>query len=180
MHRSVLILFGVLGAVIVAARLPYPEAAPLAHTGGFGEPTCYRCHFDNPLNAPGGTFTLGGVPKTYVAGQRYVLNVELARTGMGRGGFQLAARFPDGRQAGMLEAISGRVAVATIDSTGVQYAGHTEAGTRLVQRDTARWAVAWTAPDSGSVQFHLVGNAANDDASEFGDFVYQAEHLSGR
>ena len=152
----------------------YPEAPPLAHTGGFGEPTCQRCHFDGPLNDPTGTLTLGGIDDDLSAGKRYRLEVRLARPGLRRGGFQLAARFEDGQQAGGFETVDGRVAVVRADSSGVLYAHQNAAGTEASARDTLRWVIEWTAPDTASARilFHAAANAANDDASEFGDWIY--------
>ncbi len=155
----------------------YPEAPPVAHTGGFGEPTCQQCHFDLPMNDPGGTLTLGGVPEGYVAGVRYLLTIQLARPAMRRGGFQVAARFADGaqagRQAGIFQLVDERIEVVVDETSAVAYAHHTQAGTLVAAPDTARWILAWTAPEAaGRIVFHLTANAANDDASEFGDYVY--------
>lgn len=154
---------------------PYPDQPPLSHTGGFGEPTCQRCHFGAPLNALPGTLTLSGA-ETYESGRTYQVRVELERPGMRRAGFQLAARFSAGaragRQAGALQATNDRLEVV-VDSTGIQYAQHRHAGSTLRSPGHASWTIDWTAPDAREpVVFHLVGNAANDDASEFGDYVY--------
>src|SRR5439155_190919 len=65
---------------------PYPNV-----TGGFGEQSCHLCHNDNPTNAPGGTLMMTGVPPAYVAGETYAITVSLAREGMRRGGFEIAA-----------------------------------------------------------------------------------------
>jgi hypothetical protein len=56
----------------------------------------------------------------------------------------------------------------------IQYAQHTEAGSRLETAGHARWTIEWTAPagDGGTAVFHVVANAANDDDSEFGDHIY--------
>src|SRR4029079_7720870 len=72
---------------------PYPNV-----TGGFGERSCHLCHLDNPLNAPGGSVSLDGVPATYAPGQTYELTVTISRDGLRRGGFEIAARFASGRQ----------------------------------------------------------------------------------
>lgn len=153
----------------------YPDRPPLAHTGGFGEPTCQQCHFGAPLNAPGGTLTLEA-PDRYEPGGTYQLRVELQRPAMGRAGFQLAARYSEGaragHQAGDLRATSDRLEVV-MDSTSIQYAQHRHAGSALSKPGNASWTIDWTAPGvPGPVVFHLVGNAANDDASEFGDYIY--------
>ena len=168
----------------VGGTRSYLDGPPTAHTGGFGEPTCHRCHFDQPLNDPGGSLRLLGVPEVYRAGARYTLTIDLARTGVQRGGFQVAARFAEGahagRQAGALAELDDRVKVVRDDSSAVQYTYHTEAGTALDTPHTMRWTVAWTAPETtqARVVFHVAANAANDDASEFGDFIYVAEGVS--
>jgi hypothetical protein len=162
--------------------LRYPEKVPLAHTGGFGEPTCQACHFDGPLNAQGGSLVLEGVPKMYRTGQRYRLTVQLTRLKMASGGFQLAARFADGRQAGTLVPVDDRVEVMEADSSLVLYAQHTKIDTELAAPDTARWILVWTPPTGGAsdVTFHAAANAANDDASAFGDFIYTTQAQSKR
>ena len=157
----------------------YPDAPPTAHTGGFGEPTCHRCHFDAPLDAPGGTLSLDGLPPKLEAGRRYRLTLTLARAGMQSAGFQLSARTADGRSAGRLEALGASVSVVRDDSTGIVYAQHTEAGTALAAPDTARWTFAWTPSDTAAAVFHAAANATNDDASEFGDFVYLLARPTG-
>lgn len=157
----------------------YAANPPLAHTGGFGEPTCRACHFGQPLNASGGSLAVTGLPDTYVPGKRYRLTLRLHRPDLGRGGFELTARFPDGTQAGSLRAADEGATVTTIDTSGVQYAHHTPAGTEPAAPDTARWTLEWTAPPSGGlVVIHAATNAANFDASAFGDFIYTAQRQS--
>ncbi len=163
----------------------YADRPPPAHTGGFGEPTCRACHFQHPLNVPGGTLVLDGLPEGYAPGERYRLTVRLQREGMQRSGFELAVRFAEGpavgRQAGTLTAADTTRATIT-RADAVQYVHHTVAGTALTDPNAAQWTLVWTAPDtSAPVIFHAVGNAANGDASAFGDFIYTQEVvLSGR
>jgi hypothetical protein len=167
-------------ALAAAPAAVYKDGPPLAHTGGFGEPTCRQCHSDAGLNEPGGTLTLGGLPATYTPGHTYDLVVGLRRAGMLRGGFELAVRFADGpaagRQAGTLQPVDAR-AVAVPDSANhVAYLRHTLAGT-TVSGDSIRWTFRWTAPGGppGPVVFHVAGNAANYDDSPLGDFIYAIE-----
>ncbi|MFQ5572523.1 MAG: choice-of-anchor V domain-containing protein [Rhodothermales bacterium] len=180
-------LFSFVGGLLLLASgtgAVYPEHPPAGYTGGFEEPTCRRCHFDRPLNAPGGSLTLDGAPAFYTAGARYLITVGLAKGGMRRGGFQVAARFAAGtyagQQAGLLGPVDDRVEIVRDDSSAVRYAHHTKAGTVLTAPDTARWTFAWTSPSfpDGDVVFHVAANAANDDASEFGDFIYVEQRLS--
>jgi hypothetical protein len=150
---------------------PYPDGPPPGHTGGFREPTCRACHADNALNAPGGSLALSGLPAVYQPGTSYRLTVTLRRADLRRAGFQLAARFDSGVSAGSLTPLDSSVAV-TWSPAGVSYAHQTRTGS--TRRETAAWTLEWRAPDSAgtTVAFHVAANAANDDASEFGDFIY--------
>lgn len=153
----------------------FPDHPPVAHTGGFGEPTCAQCHLGRALNAPGGSLALEGAPAAYEAGKRYRLVVALARPGMASGGFQLAARCADGRQAGELSpADSARVAVAENARTGVRYAHQTADGAASAEGGRAAWRVEWTAPAAGCAEVRLdaAANAADGDQSPLGDHVY--------
>ena len=172
-----------LAAAVVATTVrllashEYAEGAPAGFTGGFKEDTCSACHFGSELNSGSGRLTIEGLPAKYSAGERYTLTVTLARTGMKRAGFQLAARFKnDGAQAGTLAPGAGdteRVGVERQD--GVQYAGQNKAGTAAGASDTTRWTLEWTAPrGGGAVIFHVAANAADGNERTDGDFVYAA------
>lgn len=157
-----------------AEDLGYAEHPPLAHTGGFGEPTCRACHVGEDGNGGDGSLVVNGLPDAPRPGHTYRLSVQLVAP-MKRAGFMLAVRHPDRTQAGRLSSLeTGRVAVHTVDSTGVQYAHHTLKGTTLPESDRATWHVRWTAPDvpGDTALIHVAANAANDDASEFGDKIY--------
>jgi hypothetical protein len=156
----------------------YVDGAPPAFSGGFDEPSCHGCHFHEAVNAEGGRLTLTGVPERYVAGERYTLTVTLARPGIVIGGFQLTARGEHGgAQAGTLQAGAGEEARVKIERPGtVEYAGQRRAGARPVAADTLRWTLTWTAPaqPAGPVLFHVAANAADNDETVSGDFVYTA------
>src|SRR5829696_5102045 len=125
---------------------PYPNV-----TGGFGEQSCRLCHLDNPLNAPGGSVTVEGVPATYIAGDTYPITVRLAREGLRRGGFELAARFASGkqkgRQAGTWKPLDARVQLipGAVDKV-LTFVQHNLAGSRVPESGTSLWTMAWTAP----------------------------------
>lgn len=176
-----------------AGARAYLTGPPPGHTGGFGEPDCTACHFDAPVNPEGGEFRVDGLPERYAPGETYRLRVTLEAPELGRAGFQLAARFGEGERrgisAGTLTARDStvQVAVSGDGSDGdrepehdLHYAQHTEAGTGPPARASAgryAWSVRWTAPKApgGPVLFHAAANAANDDASEFGDRVFTLE-----
>jgi len=99
------------------------------------------------------------------------------KAGMLRGGFQLAARFADGAvagsQAGVLAPGDARSRVIWDTVSHVSYIEHNLSGTGLVG-EAGRWKVRWTAPTKtgGVVIFNTAANAANDDDSPLGDFIY--------
>ncbi len=150
---------GALAAALLAAA-PLPEAAylegpPPARTGGFGGDTCHVCHFENDLDAPGGSLTIRGVPDTFDPSATYRITVSLERPAMARAGFQLAARVGagdgDGGPAGALQVVAGddRVQVVTA-ADGLAHAQHTEPGTALPRPGTASWTVEWRPPAAGA------------------------------
>ena len=180
---SAALSFGSIGAATARAsgprvHPPLRDQPPLAHTGGFGEQTCLTCHMDGELNEPGGTLVIEGLPSRYRAGGRYVLTIVLKHPGLRAAGFELSARFATGpdsaRQAGTLAADGERAAVSVEPSNRVQYAHHLRPGTHVAAAGSARWAVTWTAPATGSapVVFHVAANAANDNDSPMGDYIY--------
>ncbi len=167
-----------LGAV--AAAPFYAEGPPPGRTGGFNEATCRECHQHNPLNDPPGVLSLAGLPRSYEPNQTYDVTLTLVRPGMLAGGFQLAARSHDreGRQAGYLAPADDRTTVPHATLPALQYLQHTRLGTGLAAPDTARWTFMWRAPEGlGPVVFHVAANAANEDNSELGDFIYTLRHV---
>ena len=151
------------------------ERPPEAHTGGFGEPTCQECHFGEPLNQAPGVVRLIGLPEAYEPGRRYEIKVLLTAPELQVGGFELAARFNDARQAGRFEPTTPG-ALVTRSQAGIEYITHTLEGIAAT-RDTVRWAIIWHAPpvsETRPVVFHLAGNASNDDASPLGDHIHTA------
>ena len=177
---------GALTAALLAAAATPPKAAyldgpPAAHAGGFGDDTCHTCHFENDLDDPGGSLELDGLPEKFDPAATYRITVSLERSGMGRAGFQLAARVSEGNDAGepagTLQGLAGDGRVQVVSgANGVTYAQHTEPGTTLTGPGATSWTIEWRPPaaNTTSVTFHAAANAANDDASEFGDFIYTA------
>lgn len=100
---------------------------------------------------------------------------------MRRAGFQAAFRYASGTRAGApageLLATGDSVQIIRSDSTGVPYAQHTAKGSTLPASGVARWTLEWRAPEqaAGAIAIHVAANAANDDASEFGDFIHTFE-----
>ncbi len=153
---------------------PYPNV-----TGGFGEQTCRRCHIDNPLNAPGGSVEVAGVPDVYEPGKVYPITIRVSREDLRRAGFEIAARFAAGRgrgkQAGSWRVTDGRAQLipGAVDKA-LTFVQHNLAGSRTPTRGANAWALEWTAPSpsGGLVQFNVAANASNNDDSPLGDFIY--------
>ena len=170
-------------AAFLPTALAFVDGPPAASTGGFGEPTCHRCHFDAPPNDAIGGLTVQGLPMRYQPGDRYLLTVEITRPGATLTGFQLAIRHTEGQQAGAqagrLEAAGAQVQVVSgAPRNAVQYAEHSEAGAHTARR-RSDWRVTWEAPrNGGAVVLHVAGTAANGDDSPLGDFVYFREARS--
>jgi uncharacterized protein (TIGR03437 family) len=147
-------------------------------TNGFGESTCTSCHLGTALNASGGS-VIARIPQFYTPGATYVIDVTVTDTtgGRGRWGFELAARFTDGSQAGSFT-IMGTNTSVQMGSNNVQYAGHYSAVRQTGSSYT--YQVNWTAPSTanGDIVFNAAGNAANGDGTNGGDHIYAAEFHS--
>jgi hypothetical protein len=161
-------------AVRSFAEGPFP-----GFTGGFGEPTCQQCHFGSDLNAPGGKLTLSGVPPSYQPGQSYTITVALAKPGLEKGGFQLAARVASGStrgsDAGTLAVLGPDLQLVKSEDAKITYVQHTPAGTKAAKPGSMAWKFRWTAPKNGApVSFDLAANAANNDESPIDDAIYTA------
>jgi uncharacterized protein (TIGR03437 family) len=93
---------------------------------------------------------------------------------MRRWGFELSSRVQaTGEQAGTLTPTNNQTQLlATFN--GIQYIGHTTAGTRNGTSGGANFTFNWTAPNTstGTVIFHAAGNAANGGGTENGDRIY--------
>jgi len=171
-------------AGLLSAHGPFPGATGAPAVGGKpAEFECTLCHEDAPLNAPGGSIDIEGLPAVYQPGQTYRLVVRLASTATvadeGRKwGFELVAvRRSNGASAGTillddpdtLQVIPGDGPLATRD-----YVEHTFEGTRDGLASPATWTFRWTAPSAGqgTVLFFAAGNAANGTGGPDGDNVY--------
>jgi hypothetical protein len=161
----------------------YSTDPPRGITGGFGEPACNACHFSFPLDSGrdlGGDFFLDDVPETYAPGEVYTIAVVIQQPGQMRWGYELAVRDENGEQAGDIkpdENSQVRIGV----SNGVQYLSHKEGGTFAGLEDgPAVWQFDWLAPNKsvGTVFFNAAGNAANNDGTQFDDYIYTTEAVS--
>ena len=85
-------------------------------------------------------------------------------------GFQLAAREQSGVRAGDFRSDS--ETIDTVSGDGQTYLQHNSAA-RPAGRSVVRWNFTWRAPNKRTdIVFDLAANAANDDRSALGDFVF--------
>jgi hypothetical protein len=150
-----------------------------AHTGAFGEPTCQRCHSDYALNDGAVSIGLPALPQLFEPGRTYPLQLRVQHPDLKRAGFQIAARFEDGSQAGSWQ-VPDTTILRVQRSRDVAYLSHAERGTLQVHGDTATWEFIWQAPPANRpVIFSVAVNVSNYDASEFGDRIFTASFVSG-
>jgi hypothetical protein len=154
----------------------YEDGAPPGHTAGFGEPDCSLCHSDGDRNPPNGTLRVDGVPECYVGNAEYELAVVLEHPDLRSGGFQLAIRSADGEPAGRVIPVSARARV--VAQAGQDYLQHSKDGRKPEREGMIRWAFRWIAPPAaGPLLLHIAANAANDDISALGDFIFTLETM---
>lgn len=168
---TLVLMLSPLGAVVLL--FGYSDGPPPATTGGFGEPTCHKCHFDSPPSANSDSLVLDA-PSGFEPGKAYVISLRVAQKGMKSAGFQLSARFTEsGGQAGSLRPLDGRTGLGSADMGPVLYIQHTREGQKLTGDAQNKWQFEWEAPNQHApVIMHVAANAANHDASEFGDLVH--------
>lgn len=164
------------GVLVLAAACAaaYQDGAPPGHTGAPGEADCTACHSDNERNDAAGALAIDGLPERYEPGVLYRLAVRLEHPELEAGGLQLAIRTADGKPAGWLVPSDARTRVLEVD--GQAWLQHTPDG-RAPERDgRIAWRFEWRAPERAlPVVLYLAANAANDDFSELGDFIYTLE-----
>ena len=180
-----LILFGICCLYYVIAssekgkeNTSYPEHLVGAFTGGFGEKTCHSCHFDYELNWEEGSLEVSGLPEELVPGQSYSIEIKVYREDLGKAGFQMTARDESGRQAGIFSiSVNERVMLTKQVPDSLKYVQHSALGTEPNAPGSNRWVIEWKAPEilPDTIYFNVASNAANGDASEFGDWIYTEE-----
>jgi hypothetical protein len=154
----------------------YPEHLAGAFTGGFNEPSCHSCHFDYDLNKSEGNLSITGIESIITPSLKIQINVSVTRPDLGKAGFQITSRYDDGTQAGHFQ-LNENVSLTPNTPGDIAYLQHAVGNVEpSVSKKT--WSFIWTAPDtikSDSIIFNIAANAANGDASEFGDWIYVQE-----
>ena len=163
-------------ALFPALLLAFSAGPPPGLTGGFGESNCTDCHGGNAINAPGGSFSISGVPANYTPGGPAIpITVTISKSGQSRWGFELAVRArANTAQAGTLAVVGSTTRIQV--STNIQYISQTSSSTQS-GAPMGTWTFNWTPPATnvGEVAFSAAGNAANGNGATTGDFIYVTE-----
>jgi len=169
--------------VMVAAFLLVPVLAfafssgpPDEKTGAPGENNCTQCHNSFPVNSGNGNFTIDG-PAMYLAGETYTITVSLSDPDQARWGFEFTPL-----NLGVIFITDGTNTQQSF-SGGKTYVKHTSTGTFAGTPDgPVSWSFDWTAPADppDSIIFYAAGNAANNNGSTSGDYIYTTSFTSHR
>lgn len=165
---------------VAYAKITGPDAGYTDAPGDLGN--CTACHdtFVFPNVGPG-SVNLSGAPSIYNPGQQYTLTVTVQQNNRHRFGFQLTALDQTGNRAGTLASVSSDSQVnSETGFGGRQYIEHTQIGTTATGASSRTWTIRWTAPstDIGTVSFWFAGNAADDDDTNQGDYIYKNHNSS--
>jgi hypothetical protein len=147
-------------------------------TGAPGENNCTQCHSSFPLDSGAGgwwEWNFGELLE-YDAGETYNLTFEIFDPQAMRWGFEITFIDAAGDQAGILSSVDGNTQVSSSVQGGHlrQYGKQTSAGTASGTADGTTWDMTWVAPASGAGAVTLYGmaNAANNNGSSSGDYIY--------
>jgi hypothetical protein len=123
-----------------------------------------------------GELTLNGVPESFIPGYQYEFIIVMKHLMLQSGGFQLTVRNIDGTTAGELSIVDKRAQITTDSKSGRSYAQHSIDGTKAKTKGIISWLIRWQAPtNEDKLIINVAANAANDDASAFGDYIYFVE-----
>lgn len=143
-------------------------------TGAPSDALCTGCHTSFPANSGDGTLTVTA-PAEYAPNDTVLIEVDLAKPGQMRWGFEATVLDAANNPVGSLLVIDPTHTQSSVAGTGRQYVKHTSTGTYLGTADASPgWSFAWVAPPSaaGPVTVWCAGNAANGNLNNQGDFIY--------
>ena len=171
------------GTVAVLAEIQKEDGRAGA-TGSPGETTCNtsQCHVGNPVNAAGGSITID-VPSMpnweYIPGQTYPVSVTVSRQNVSLFGFGFEALRSTGANGGTLAVMNSdtQLKSAVVSGNIRTNVVHTLNGGASSGLHT--FTFNWTAPASGTgnITFYAAGNAANNNGSASGDFIYTTNQV---
>ena len=161
-------LLAFLSLLFVASIGGFPDGRKIPLAGSvLNDRGCYvpGCHFasGSTLNEAG-SVSFNNLPESFVPGETYDLGITI--TGGTTYGFQVAAVFSDGTQAGVLTAVTEDTTV--VDGAGPQILTHTN------NLDAGMVDFQWTAPmdpKETSVTLRVASNSADGNDRPTGDAI---------
>ncbi len=154
-------------------------------TASPGETSCNTssCHTGNAVNSAGGSIVIDAPTMPgweYIPGQIYPVNVTVARTGVSLFGFGFEALRSTGANGGLLSitnAVQTRILTAVVSGNVRTNVVHKLNGGASPNLHT--FTFNWTAPVTGTgiITFYAAGNAANNNGTTSGDFIYTTSQI---
>jgi Reeler domain len=172
--KLLVLLSGFFMIVIFSSQTFFSSQAPSGYTGEFGN-TCTGCHNSFAVNSGGGGVVVNGLPSgTYTAGQSYPISVTISHgaSNRTRWGFALAARNTFGETVGTFTSTNANAALIGDAEIGHQSAVITTASATYTYNNMQWVAPANPTPNDFNLNFYVVGNAANNNGSSSGDYIY--------
>lgn len=139
-----------------------------------GNNTCVECHNSFRLNDGEGRLSIEGLSAEYELGDIYNLTINLEAPNASRWGFEITALTERELRGGNFILVNDReTQISGGGGQEPQYVKHLRQGTFAGNR-SASWRVNWQAPEetTGTVIFYLAGNAADNNDSPAGDYIY--------
>ena len=174
--RRYMLSVAVVGCLISAPALAFPDGPEPGLTGGQGYADCSSCHFAGPAPSENSGISLRGLVEQMVPGEHYQWVLEVRDPEQRVGGFQLAVRDLDTQQS-IGELVFGdglRALDAVLEDKQVTFLSHSEP--QVAQADggeqITRWQLEWVAEQAGNIEVSIAAVAADGDDSALGDNVY--------
>lgn len=159
--------------------------APPGHTGAPDEQTCAKsgCHTGNTINSNLGklSINLNGL-ESYELGKTYTISIKMSQNNINRFGFEMVAlRTKDQKSSGtivMSDFLKTQIMQGPNQFSGREYITYRFPGTDPTENGATEWKFDWIAPsqNDGPVTFYVAAIAANNDASDLGDFTYTSTY----
>jgi Reeler domain len=172
--KLLIISTGLFLIVVFTSQSFFSSSAPSGYTGEFGN-NCSGCHSSFAANSGGGSVVVTGLPTgSYIAGQSYPVSVTVSHGAANRTrwGFALAARNSSGENVGTFTSTNPNANLIGDAEIGHQSAVVTSASGSYTYTNFNWVAPANPTPNDFNLNFYVVGNAANNNSSTSGDFIY--------
>jgi len=153
------------------------------NNGSPGENTCNTtgCHTGNPVNSTNGSVTIESpdlINWQYVPGETYTISVTVAQANRNLFGIGFEALTSTNNNAGILTpGVGTQLKNAVVQGVSRVNVVHVLNGGASPNSHT--FTFNWQAPatDIGNVTFYTAGNAANNNGTASGDFIYTTNQV---